>query len=877
MESSKPGHRSHNLGWILIGKAFVFLFLWCIYLISLSPGIFFGDSPELCAATYCLGIPHPPGYHSYLQFLRPLTFMPLGDFAYRCNLLSALCSALCAVVVYLCSFRLTGRLTPAIIAGISFGLGRVVFSQAIITEVYGLTALLSALFLLALIYIFDGRGSNKQSRERERAVSYNMPLPNGRGSEKSSCSGVISSRVIALAAFILGIGIGVHNTFFLYIAIFITLLVFLCIKVKRWLHMVSGAVFFALGASAAIYIPMRSLSSPAINWADVHDLNGLLHHLFRLDYTELMPQTITIASLIGASRGLFEIINGEYGIMGLFLIAAGIVAGLLLKQSRRGLALVALFFLFNTASFLMLLNFPPNAGYLYLVRVFFIPAFISLSIMIGFAFYALQAARKESKGIKGITQRRKDAMEKFGSSELRTADIRATTVRKWSYFVHSPTRPAQVLLCALLITAWCLWLAAARTNESLADFYLTSDYGRAILDTITYQGIYINSGDNQLFPTTYMKLVERYRHDVIIFEQTGHFFRAELIELAKRLGMRNPTDWKELEKRLLASDRHRVFYSLMFDEPGKRYYPYGLTSIPDCSNLELLELMPDPWQLYTLRNLQHAPGDYMANEIRAKIALHRAAACRYENDNECYEKQLANAERLGGENKYILFYLGNFALQEGDYRQARDHLERALELDPLIKGARSQLGLVYGKLGMDGLAIDAYKQALEHGERSAEVHFNLANALRRFGRLEEAEKQYLEALRLDKMLIDAYNNLGNLYETQRRYQEAMEIYMQALKMQPESAMLYNNLSIVLSYLGEYDTAHQVLLKALSIKEDLWAAYCNLGGIYLNHTKELEKAIYCYKMCLKCEDLTIEQRKKVEGILENIAPANKSDL
>src|SRR5688572_1692281 len=88
--------------WTFIGAALVALAALAVYLRTLAPSIVLGDSPELTAAAYLAGVPHPTGYPLYMilghLFIR---LCPLGSVAYRMNLLSALAAAAAVGLVYL--------------------------------------------------------------------------------------------------------------------------------------------------------------------------------------------------------------------------------------------------------------------------------------------------------------------------------------------------------------------------------------------------------------------------------------------------------------------------------------------------------------------------------------------------------------------------------------------------------------------------------------------------------------------------------------------------------------------------------------------------------------------------------------------------------
>ena len=67
----------------------------------LAPSIFTGDSADATIASYVLGIPHPPGFPVYAWIGHLFTFIPVGDIAYRVNLMSAFFGALVIPIVYM--------------------------------------------------------------------------------------------------------------------------------------------------------------------------------------------------------------------------------------------------------------------------------------------------------------------------------------------------------------------------------------------------------------------------------------------------------------------------------------------------------------------------------------------------------------------------------------------------------------------------------------------------------------------------------------------------------------------------------------------------------------------------------------------------------
>jgi hypothetical protein len=134
------------------------------YLPTVAPTISWrnggADSGDLAAAVMTLGIPHPPGYPTYVVLGWLWTALPLGgELAYRLNLLSAVSAALVAgcgaATVAVLGRRAGLRPVPVAIGGalggLAFGLAPLTWSQATITEVYAPgVAVLGALSLLLL-------------------------------------------------------------------------------------------------------------------------------------------------------------------------------------------------------------------------------------------------------------------------------------------------------------------------------------------------------------------------------------------------------------------------------------------------------------------------------------------------------------------------------------------------------------------------------------------------------------------------------------------------------------------------------------------------------------------------------------------------------
>jgi len=85
-----------------LGAGLVFLVVLTGYLVTLAPSVTFWDAGEFIAAARILGIPHPPGTPLFVllgNFFGQL--VPLGEFAWRTNLMTAVFSAGAAACLFL--------------------------------------------------------------------------------------------------------------------------------------------------------------------------------------------------------------------------------------------------------------------------------------------------------------------------------------------------------------------------------------------------------------------------------------------------------------------------------------------------------------------------------------------------------------------------------------------------------------------------------------------------------------------------------------------------------------------------------------------------------------------------------------------------------
>ncbi len=82
-------------------------------------------------------------------------------------------------------------------------------------------------------------------------------------------------------------------------------------------------------------------------------------------------------------------------------------------------------------------------------------------------------------------------------------------------------------------------------------------------------------------------------------------------------------------------------------------------------------------------------------------------------------------------------------------------------------------------------AIAAYEALLQQEGEDAEVRFQLGNARYANHQLEEAAREFRQAVTLDRRYVEAWNNLGNVLAQLGRHSEAIIAYSTAVKLDPQ--------------------------------------------------------------------------------------------
>src|SRR5436305_1171183 len=104
--------------------------------------------------------------------------------------------------------------------------------------------------------------------------------------------------------------------------------------------------------------------------------------------------------------------------------------------------------------------------------------------------------------------------------------------------------------------------------------------------------------------------------------------------------------------------------------------------------------------------------------------------------------------------------VGAKSLAEGRLQDAADAFEGALEINPQLAEAHTQLIYVYGQLGQPDKAEEHYRAAVQLDPKGTEAYFNHGVFLMSRSRADEAKEAFQKPIEIASHSAEAHSNLG---------------------------------------------------------------------------------------------------------------------
>jgi len=422
-----------------------------------------GDCAEYVAAARVGGIPHAPGYPTYMVLASAVArVVPAEHLARALNLMSAFFGALTVALVVVFALRAVRLAFPdagastvrgsAGLAGALLLLTTEFWNQSLSAEVYTLSTALLALCL-----------------------------------ERLSASPA-RRRTAALAA---GLAFGVHYNVGVPCALLVAASAWRERRALGARGLAALALAFGAGLATFLYLPLRSLADPALDFGDPETLGRFWRMLTLADMPtgkafgrELGTLVLQVAAVAGlAAKQWPAWVFTLFGLGGVTLTARG-------APRRMGLAL-AMILVLDYAGILAMANSALVEEELYELRFLFLPAYLVMCVFggLGFAFVAVRAERS----VKVLV-------------------------------------PLSLLLIA---TALAPWAFAQHERLDKSEDRVLPEYGSALLAEAEAPAVLFTTGDNAWMATLYQQAVRGQRADDVVVIAAGllrhPWYRAQLV------------------------------------------------------------------------------------------------------------------------------------------------------------------------------------------------------------------------------------------------------------------------------------------------------------------------------------------------------------
>jgi len=295
--------------WKKTGLFFVTFFISFIaYIGTVCPTLYTGDSGELSATAFTMGIAHPPGYPLLILLGRAFSLLSFGNVAFMLNILSALLASafagVMALLIHGLFFRDDYNIKTALIAiagGLMSGFSNALWSAAVGFEVYSL-----GILLMSLTFLFLINGERKDD-----------------------------FRYMILAAYIFGLSLANH----LSAVALVPLLAYYTLKSRPGWPKVSIILLFFLGAlTLYLYLPVRSAQNPLFDWNHPANLRSFIEHITAARYQTY----VTGFGFENIFQNLWRSIGILLNQYPLFLLLPGFAGLALPGHMKKGLRLILL-------------------------------------------------------------------------------------------------------------------------------------------------------------------------------------------------------------------------------------------------------------------------------------------------------------------------------------------------------------------------------------------------------------------------------------------------------------------------------------------------------------------------------------------------------
>jgi tetratricopeptide (TPR) repeat protein len=742
----------------------VLLGIFLIYLKTLTPDIGFHDSGDMISASFHLGICHPPGYPFYSLFGKLFsTLLPIGNIAYRFNLMSAIFASLACMMVYFIILKVgsgewevaSGKqnnnlisrissLIPAIVGALTLAFAVTFWEQAVVAEKYALNALFATILIFILLKWRQAVSECKNTKyEIRNTKSY-----------------------LYLFASTLGLSFTHHmqTIFVVPASVFFIITVWWQNKKSLTTYHLPLTTFkmfcyFIVPLALYLYLPIRASAHPPLNWGDPATFPRFIDYITLKAYKHFFISSPHIW-FQNLQQHITSFFTHQFTIWLVLIGLIGLVA-IIMKRKITGIFLLLI----------ILTDIASSIRYgISNIEDYYIPAFMIFSIFIG-----------------------------FGLMEISRLILS---------LVPNP------LIITPLILLPIIPYTVHHFHCNHRNYYFAHDLAVGLLKNLDENAALFIKGDVNGFPVWYLHYVENKRKDVALIDTPFLFqdWYAEDIKYKYRDLEFDlyPKHGIELGKArfddiLIKNFDKRPFYQYS-DEP----IPKGFTTIPVWFFLKILKSGTP--KAIVLKELEKGAAEIILRGINdpnvSKDAkandIIRNCAGGYNNRGNNYLsmgmydnaiEELKKSANIDPNLPVVYYNLGRAYSNKNMPQAAILNFKKAIELNPNFKDLHRRIGLLYESMGKIDEAIYEYLQEAKISP-SVEIYNTLARLYYEKKQINKVIEQCQNILQLDPNNYEARKNLASLYLTQNRLQEAQTEFNILLSKYPNDTYAKNMLRVI---------------------------------------------------------------------------------
>lgn len=712
----------------LMLASILLIFLFPFYLYTMSPSVSVGDSGEFIAAATTLALPHAPSYPLFSLLGKCAVLLnPFAHLAYRVNLVSLFFGVGTAILFFFLAEQIGLSVSASLIAAFTFLFSNLLWEPSITAEVFSL----NSFFAILLLCCFFLRKNLFQK--------------------------------LCLSSFLLGLGLGNHHTLVLVVPSLLLLYLRELVTMQstlptnlplrfgervgvRWMvrgihHLPFSILFFLLGFSIYLYLPIRSFKNPPLDWSNPETFENFWRVITRADYGSLaltlgekLPrnfQTMTQQILRYCSA-----LSNAVSLPG-FLIG---IAGWLLWFKRVNLQVFAFFVLFIVSGlgFLVLGNLPFDSQSSGILPRFYLMSAIPFVFAIGQFFE-----------------------------------------RMFRMPVIARVKPVAISI-GFLLPIYLFYNAHGHRTFSRHDF-AAYDYGRNLLRTLPRNAIlFMDGGDDTFYTLAYLTMVEKRRDDLELHDRGGLIYKNSYGD-----------DFRKITKSEKEIRRQKVEESFLGARP-LFYSTFNKQILKGATLLQrgiLYEAVPTS-SLITYHLPLTTSNMWHFYSYRGIYAAHRESPYRLRALVPIYP-YLQGLQFLNSFSLSVPSPLVGEGEDEGGVGEGYRYFRRAPGFGTDILWLQTNLAwevsLKAYELTNQNKILESealYKFAIEVDPKFVSSYTNLGVLAEKRNDLQLAESYYQKAIEIDPKYADAYYNLGVLYWKQSRWEDVVRMFERTLQLNP---------------------------------------------------------------------------------------------